>query len=161
MAMTMSSTNVSVMGSPKHDILLLPEDAAIPTEFLCALTHRLMENPLRDDFTGKNYDRQAVFDYMFFGGSDSSYATTSRRSPLHPSHLRPNLVLQSRIEKWKMTTRRSQGQSQGLSRETGSAGSVAGDSRFEQIPANTKLSLPSPEEKWWSHVAAPLAKLLQ
>ena len=41
-----------------------------PAHFLCALTMKVMEDPVRNKRTGQNFDRQAITDWIeFFGGA--------------------------------------------------------------------------------------------
>mgnify|MGYP003866132531 CR=1 FL=1 len=70
----------------------------VPDHFLCPLTLEVMKTPMQHKVTKHNYERKAIFEWIYFGKATCPLT----RRKLHPQDFIENYVLQREIEEWKL-----------------------------------------------------------
>ena len=80
-----------------EDIKSGSSSSSVPERFCCPLTLDIMEDPVQCKETGHNFEREAIFEWMW-GGNATCPLT---RKPLRPADLVENDELYNEISIWK------------------------------------------------------------
>jgi hypothetical protein len=71
----------------------------VPDRFICPLTLQVMRYPIQHKQTKHNFEREALFEWLFVCGKSTCPLT---RMEIIPSQFQDNLILKREIQEWKL-----------------------------------------------------------